>query len=335
VRSPDVPSWYGPCVLVPPALLAVSTDHPRRGFIHGTRAEALLAAAAERWGPKVVGLVPDSLRPSLAKLHRPLVRGIAAQRYRLKYGGSFLADINDDDELLLYSLDVVADMPAFRYYHAVRSYFQGGEWNAAEVEKVLRDHGFLLRDARSLLEFACGWGRVTRHLVHLVDPAKITVSDIDRRAVDFVRRGLGVRAFYSTSAANELVHDGRYEFIVAVSLFSHLPPAHWGPWLRRLGELLEEDGIFLFSTLGMHAFEVNVPEADRGAFRRVTKGFFYNKANETRGRLSADHYGTAYVDDAFVSNAAAESFPGRFVAFCPQALNGFQDLYMLQHTSGS
>jgi hypothetical protein len=309
------------------------SDHPRRSFVHGTRAEALLAAAAERWGPKVVRLVPDSLRPSLAKLHRPLVRSIAGQRYRLKYGDSFVAEIDDDDELLLYSLDVVADKPAFRYYHAVRSYFQGGEWNAAEVEKVLRDHGFSLGDARSLLEFACGWGRVTRHLIHLVDPARITVSDIDPRAVDFVRRELGVRGFYSTSGADELVHDRRYDVIVAVSLFSHLPPAHWGPWLRRLGGLLDEDGVFLFSTLGMHAFEVNVPQADWGGFSRVTEGFFYSEANETRGRLSADHYGTAYVDDTFVRNAAAERFPGRFVAFCPQALNGFQDVYLLQRTS--
>jgi hypothetical protein len=303
---------------------------PRRSFVHGTRAEALLTAAAERWGPKVVGLVPDSVRPSLAELHRPLVRAVAAQRYRLKYGSRFLSDIDDDDELLLYSLDVVADRPALRYYHAVRSYFQGGEWNAAEVEKVLRDHGFSLRDARSVLEFASGWGRVTRHLAHLVDPSRITVSDIDPRAVDFVRGALAVNGFYSTSTADELVHDGRYDTIVVVSLFSHLPLEHWGPWLRRLGELLDGDGVLLFSTLGMHAFDVNVPAADRPAFERVAEGFFYNEANETHGRLSADHYGTAYVDEGFVRRAAAESFPGRFVAFCPRALNGFQDVYLLQ-----
>jgi 2-polyprenyl-3-methyl-5-hydroxy-6-metoxy-1,4-benzoquinol methylase len=303
--------------------------------MHGTRAEARLATAAERWGPRVVELVPDFVRPALARLHRPLVRAIVAQKYRLKYGGSFLADIDDDDELLLYSLDVVADKPALRYYHAVRSYYQGGEWNAAEVVKVLRDHGFSLRATSSLLEFASGWGRVTRHLVHYVDPARITVSDIDPRAVDFVRRTLRVRGFYSTAAADEFVHDGRYELIVIVSLFSHLPLEHWGPWLRRLGELLSDDGVILFSTLGMHAFEVNVPETDRAAFTRVSEGFLYNEANETRGRLSVDDYGTAYVDETFVRTAAAASFPGRFLAFAPRALNGFQDAYLLQRASAA
>jgi hypothetical protein len=324
-----------PRVLVPPALFISSTDSPRRSFIHGTRAEALLASAAERWGPKVVGLVPDSLRPALARLHRPLVRAIVAQKYRLRYGGPFLADIHDDDELLLYSLDVVAGKPALRYYHAVRSYYQGGEWNAAEVDKVLRDHGFSLSGAGSLLEFASGWGRVTRHLVHYVDPARITVSDIDPRAVDFVSRALEVRGFYSTAGADELTHDGRYDLIVVVSLFSHLPLEHWGPWLRRLGELLSDEGVILFSTLGLHAFEVNVPEADRPSFTPVSEGFLYKDANETRGRLSAGDYGTTYVDDTFVTTAAAESFPGRFVAFCPRALNGFQDVYLLQRTAAS
>ena len=302
----------------------------RRSFVHGSRAEALLTAAAERWGPRVVRLVPDSARPALARLHRPLVRTAVAQKYRLKYGASFLANIDDDDELLLYSLDVVAGKPAFRYFHAVRSYFQGGEWNAAEVEKVLADHGFSLRRSRSLLEFAAGWGRVTRHLVHLMDPSRITVSDIDRQGVDFVRRELGVDGFYSTSGGDELVHDRRYETIVIVSLFSHLPLSHWGAWLGKLGELLEDDGVLLFSTLGMHAFDTNVPEADRAAYRRVTEGFFYNGANETHGRLDAHDYGTAYVDDDFVRRTADESFPGRLVAFCPRALNGFQDVYLLQ-----
>ncbi len=302
----------------------------RRSFVHGSRAEAALTAAAERWGPRAVRLVPDSARPALARLHRPLVRTVAAQRYRFKYGAPFLATIDDKDELLLYSLDVVAGKPAFRYYHAVRSYFHGGEWNAAEVEKVLADHGFPLRRSRSLLEFAAGWGRVTRHLVHLMEPSRITVSDIDREAVDFVREELGVDGFYSTSGGDELLHDGRYDTIVIVSLFSHLPLTHWGAWLAKLGEMLEDDGVLLFSTLGMHAYDVNVPESDRARYGRVAEGFLYREANETHGRLSADHYGTAYVDDGFVRRAAEESFPGRLVAFCPRALNGFQDVYLLQ-----
>jgi 2-polyprenyl-3-methyl-5-hydroxy-6-metoxy-1,4-benzoquinol methylase len=51
------------------------------------------------------------------------------------------------------------------------------------------------------------------------------VSDIDHRAVDFVKDKLGVRGFYSAPTAEQLSHDQRYDVIVAVSLFSHLPSA--------------------------------------------------------------------------------------------------------------
>ncbi len=302
-------------------------------FIAASVRDASLAEAAVRWGPVVTGLVPAPLRSALARRHRPLARHIAAQRYRHRYGAPFLAAIDDADDLLHYSLDVAADRPALRYYHAVRMYFQGGEWNAHEVDKLLAEHGHPLRDAGSVLEFASGWGRVTRHLVHYVDPARVTVSDIDRGAVDFVSRELGVRGFYSASTPEELVHDARYAVIVAVSFFSHVPRGQWGPWLRRLGELLEPGGVLLFSTLGMHAWSVNVSEEQRSSFETVEDGFSFSGTNETRGRLGAEHYGTAYVDEGYVRRAAAEHFAGRLVASCPRALNGFQDVYLLQRGS--
>ncbi len=292
----------------------------------GPRPGALAAAARQ-----LVGRVPPPLRSSLARLHRPLARHVAAAAYRRKYGAPFSVAISDEDDLFQFSLLLTAQDPAFGYYHGLRLYLEGGERNAAEIDEVLRDHGVSLRDAGSFLEFACGWGRVTRHFVHRVDPARVTVSDIDRAGVDFVRTELGVRGFYSTVTADELVHDGRYDVIAVVSLFSHLPLADWGPWLRRLGELLQPGGTLVLSTHGMEAFHA-VPEADRGAFATSTEGFVYSAMNETRGRLSADHYGTAYVDEAFVARAAREHFPGELLGHRPRGLNGFQDLYVLRRT---
>lgn len=241
-----------------------------------------------------------------------------------------MSDIDYADDLLQYSLDVAASRPALRYYDAVRMYFQGGEWNAAEMAEVLREHGFPLADATSVLEFACGWGRVTRHLVHLMDRSRLTVSDIDPVAVRFVCNKLGVRGFTSAIEPRDLRHEERYDVILIVSLFSHLPLADWGPWLGRLGELLDPGGLLAFSTHGMHAFGVNVPDAEREAFEEVTEDFFYRRANETRGRLSTDHYGLSYVAEGPVRELVGQNFPGSIVAACPRKLNGFQDVYVLE-----
>jgi SAM-dependent methyltransferase len=241
-----------------------------------------------------------------------------------------MSDIDYADDLLQYALVVAAPRPALRYYDAVRMYFQGGEWNAAEMAEVVCKHGFPLADAGSVLEFACGWGRVTRHLVHLMDRSRLTVSDIDPVAVQFVCQKLGVRGFPSAIDPLDLHHEDRYDVILIVSLFSHLPRADWGPWLGRLGRLLEPGGALAFSTLGMHAFDVNIPDAERGDLEEVAEGFFYRAANETRGRLSTDHYGLSYVAEGAVRDLVGQHFPGPIVAACPRALNGFQDVYVLE-----
>jgi SAM-dependent methyltransferase len=293
-----------------------------------------LAARAQKFGAGLVAFVPAPLRPRLADVHRPVARHLAAARYRRRYAEPFMSDIDYADDLLQYSLGVAAPRPALRYYDAVRMYFQGGEWNAAEMAEVVGEYGFPLADAGSVLEFACGWGRVTRHLVHLMDRSRLTVSDVDPVAVQFVCRKLGVRGFASTIDPLDLRHEDRYDVILIVSLFSHLPLADWGPWLGRLGRLLEPGGALAFSTLGMHAFDVNIPDAERGAFEAVAEGFFYRAANETRGRLSTDHYGLSYVAEGPVRDLVGQHFPGSIVAACPRALNGFQDVYVLERDAG-
>ena len=197
-----------------------------RGLLHGLRErrrlaararpdaglQAGLAARAQQFGPGLVALVPAPLRPRLAEVHRPVTRHLAAARYRRRYAEPFMSDIDYDDDLLQYSLDVAAPRPALRYHDAVRMYFQGGEWNAAEMAEVVGANGFPLADARSVLEFACGWGRVTRHLVHRMDRRRLTVSDIDPVAVQFVCRKLGVAFGFASSGAQAAADhraDGR------------------------------------------------------------------------------------------------------------------------------
>jgi 2-polyprenyl-3-methyl-5-hydroxy-6-metoxy-1,4-benzoquinol methylase len=287
---------------------------------------SLVKGAAQRLGPTLIPLIPARLRPFVAKIYRPPARYIAAGKYRRKYGGRFVSKIDPADDLLEWEssrIETETARPAFSYYHAVRGYLGGGEWNAHEVESVLDDAGFSLREAGSFLEFACGYGRLTRHFVHMISPSKITVSDIEPRAVDFVRKEFGVDGFNSASTAEDLAHDGRYDLIVVVSLFSHLSIQQWGPWLKRLNEMLNADGLLLFTT---H----NINDADEKDFQAPADGFLYREQNETRGRLDVEHYGAAYVGENYVARVVSESFGGRLLSFSPHALLLAQDAYVLQ-----
>ena len=290
------------------------------------------ADRALRWlGPRLARRMPASFRGSLAGIYRPLARHLAAAGCRRRYGRRFVSKIDEEDDLLHYGLDVArATEPAFRYYRAAESYFGGGEWNATQVVDTFADVGCSLRGSGSFLEFACGYGRLTRHFVHLIGPSKITVSDIDRRAVAFVTAKLGVRGFPSARTPEELTHDARYDVIAVISLFSHLPMEHWGPWLRRMSQMLNAGGFMLFSVLGMHAWDINVTDARKEAFQVKADGFLYGEWNETRGRLSTEDYGMSYVSERFVERLVADNFAGRVVKSAPRGLNDFQDVYVLQ-----
>jgi SAM-dependent methyltransferase len=211
-------------------------------------------------------------------------------------------------------------------------YFGGGERNVAELEKVLGEVGCSLREADSALEFACGSGRLTRHFVRRMSPAKLTVSDIDRRAVDFVRQTFEVDGFYAASEPEKLIHDHRYDLIVVVSLFSHLPMHTWTRWLKRLDEMLTVDGLLVFSTLLWDTGGIPVIDEQKEAFEL---GFLYSERNETRGRLGGGEYGTTFVRKEFVTQAVSENFRGRLVKYFPRALNGVQDVYVLQRSGAA
>ncbi len=240
-----------------------------------------------------------------------------------------MSDIHPDDDLMHFALDFASGSP-WRYYVASRLYYEGGERNAEEVERALRSIGHPLGNTSSMLEFACGYGRLTRHFVNLVGPAKVTVSDIDHQAVDFVRDRFGVAGFYSATSPHDIADTSRYDTIVVVSLFSHLPLPDWKPWLTRLTSMLTPDGVLLFSTLGMHAFDWNISDSERGTFEMQADGFFFKPENETRGRLDGAHYGVAYVSDGFVGRAVEEVGMGTPPVSFPHALNGFQDVYAVR-----
>ncbi len=159
-----------------------------------------MSATFERYGSAAVRLLPTSLLALLAQAQRPVARRAAASKWRRYYGRQFVSAFDPEDDLMHYTMEFAAhEHSSLRYYQGLRMYFEGGRWNCAEVEKVLGDVGFALADAHSMLEFACGYGRLTRHFVHMLPAARITGSDIDPRAVAFVRREFGVDGFVSTT----------------------------------------------------------------------------------------------------------------------------------------
>jgi hypothetical protein len=228
------------------------------------------------------------------------------RRHRPEDGSRVNATIHDDDEMFWTISEIDPAAP-------VAHYLDSGSRAADALVDALQQAG---RDLEGpLLDFACGHGRVTRHLVGRVD---LTVADIHPGAVEFVTDTFGVPGFVSVTDPADLDHGGRYRVIWVASLFSHLSHDRWVPWLAALRGLLDDDGALVFSTNGPGHHDL--PE--------VEPGFRFGTENETHGRLDGAEYGTTEVDPEWVERAAA-SVGGRVLCRLPDRLWGVQDLYVV------
>jgi SAM-dependent methyltransferase len=170
-----------------------------------------------------------------------------------------------------------------------------------------------------LLDFAGGYGRVTRFLVRDLPPERVWVSDISAAAVEFQRRQFGVHGFASAPRPEELACEERFDCILCSSLFTHLPGETFVPWLRRLWQLLAPGGVLAFSV-----HDASVLPVDRHLPRG---GLLFEPSSESASLAGAD-YGSTWVSEAFVREALEEAAPGSSALRIPKALANYQDLYV-------
>jgi SAM-dependent methyltransferase len=154
---------------------------------------------------------------------------------------------------------------------------------------------------RVLLEFACGYGRITRHLA-AGRRGRHFACDIDAEALAFCTHNFGVVTCPSAREPHDWHPPRRFDLIFVASLFTHLPQRTWKAWLVRLADALEPNGVLVFTTHGLDWIGGDprtTPATAPGAF-------VFTGANETHGRLASDEYGSTYVADAWVRATLAE-----------------------------
>ncbi len=81
------------------------------------------------------------------------------------------------------------------------------------------------RSVRALLDFGCGYGRVTRVFAQKMPPEKISVFDVDRGGLPLLRRrirGHGAHFCQEASWDWNTVGFGKYDWIWVGSVFTHL-----------------------------------------------------------------------------------------------------------------
>jgi len=186
-------------------------------------------------------------------------------------------------------------------YQAIQYYFTDGRMSAERLRELLARN---LPDKSSgrLLEFASGYGCVTRHLIAQGLPGwEVTCADIHDEAVLFLQK-LGARAMPSASRPEDLRLQP-FDVVFALSFFSHMPDESFSRWLLRLYEAVLPGGLLVFTTHGYQS----LPHLGDPAFNR--QGWWF-RADSEQLDLRGEEYGLMAVTPSYVCDRI-RALPGR------------------------
>ena len=197
-----------------------------------------------------------------------------------------------------------------------REYLSDGWRTLSELMVILESVERPLLKAESVLEFASGFGRFTRHLVRAI-PGRVTCSDVLPGSLEFLQQEFGVRTIPSSHEPNEFAAPEPFELVCVLSLFTHLPPSMWVPWLRALGRAVKPGGVLVFSVCNEQA------GVDAGlAFDEEGTHFIRSSESPT---LDAESYGTTYTTRDFVERKVRQAFGEIPIHYATKGFWGGQD----------
>jgi SAM-dependent methyltransferase len=193
-----------------------------------------------------------------------------------------------------------------------------------ELFKALyEDHVGSLTPDQRVLEFGCGWGRVTRFFLKDVAPENLVGIDEQERAINACVETNRWCRFERCEAFPPTVLDtASFDLIYAFAVFCHLSEEAHSSWLEEFARLLRPGGTLLLTTfpraflenLDAHLVDQFSPSEpwlaayDRGEF-------CYRAMGET-----TPHFGTAFIPEQYVRQCWTEHFLIRDYLSAPELM---------------
>jgi SAM-dependent methyltransferase len=204
----------------------------------------------------------------------------------------------------------------------------------ALVEESLEAAQMPMDDVERWLDVGCGYGRVVRFLVERVSRERVFACDVVTEGVDFCASEFGVHPLHSQPDLENVVL-GRFDFVYAISVVTHLNRRNSQAFLRLIADSLNPAGIALFTTHGRWSLEH--PEWYGDEFR--AKHAEIAATVEADGmcflpyrHLKSDEYGMAWHSSEYIEREI-EHLHGkdlRLLQFEPQGLDEHQDVFAFQ-----
>jgi hypothetical protein len=232
-----------------------------------------------------------------------------------------IAEVHPEDFMFRFLID----NPLFpSKSDAIAYYFNDGAKSAQRLARLVAEVCDLADRPIDLLEFASGFGCVTRHLKAAMPSARAVSCDIHPNAISFLRERLGAEAMQSAAVPEALNPGRRFDVVFALSFFSHMPKTSFGRWLQKLASLVKRQGFLMFTTHGVVSRDKHLTKCHLDS-----EGFFFHPASEQKD-LGTAEYGTTIAHPRYVLDRAFSLPHVRLRYFHEGFWWEHQDLYVLQ-----
>lgn len=164
--------------------------------------------------------------------------------------------VNGADQIMIHALGYDLIAPIWLRYRVqgtpdLRTYLEAGRLSRQSMETVLHGVSKRLTDFPRILDFGCGCGRTLRWMRDLAPASRLHGADVDGEAIAWCRDHIDFATFAATNSQPRLPYaDDSFDFIYALSVFTHLPLTAQFAWLEELRRVLAPGGIVFLTVLG-------------------------------------------------------------------------------------
>jgi len=230
-----------------------------------------------------------------------------------------VSDIASNPEILDRTVDQTIHPADQMYTGNSQHYFGCGRDAIRKISATLVLTG--CTEPASVLDFACGYGRVTRYLRAAFPDAGVVSSDLMAAAVEYNAQTFGVTGHHSTPDLEDVTFDTAFDLIWCGSLMTHLPEEKAVRLLDVFERNLSDNGVAVFTTHGRFVAE-----------RRHKPGWPYKIDEETYQAIGErfDNGDYAYADYAHAKGYGISLTPQAWVARHLRGRKGLRCVFFME-----